>query len=32
MPSFGFLVFIIGVIFVGYLMWAFVRAYRRGAS
>jgi len=32
MPSFSFLILIIGAIFVGYLTWAFVRAYRRGAG
>jgi hypothetical protein len=32
MHSFSFFVLIIGAIFVGYLTWAFARAYRRGSG
>jgi hypothetical protein len=32
MPSFSVLVLVVGAIFVGYLAWVFLRAYRRGAG
>jgi hypothetical protein len=32
MPSVGILVVIVGVLFLGYLVTAFLRAYRRGSS